>query len=75
MADRGDYDSAAQHLQAFCNAHPDDDRAEDAAFLLVISLQRAGRTGAARAAADRYLALYPKGFRRAHVEAIARALR
>jgi hypothetical protein len=75
MADRGDYDAAARLLAAFAAAHPGDDRAEDAAFLVVVSLQRAGRSADAAAAARDYLARYPKGYRRAEVESIARAPR
>jgi hypothetical protein len=73
MADRGDYDAAARRLAAFAAAHPGDDRAEDAAFLVVVSLQRAGRSAEAATAARDYLARYPNGYRRAEVEQIARA--
>jgi hypothetical protein len=75
MADRGDYDAGARLLAAFAAAHPGDDRAEDAAFLVVVSLHHAGRSADAAAAARDYLARYPDGYRRAEVESIARASR
>jgi hypothetical protein len=68
---RGDYAAAAERLQAFRADHPGDAHGEDAAFLTVIALQRAGRKDEARAAAHRYLAQYPNGYRRAEAEAIA----
>jgi hypothetical protein len=73
MVERGDYGAAAKHLDAFSRNNPNDDRAEDAAFLVVIALQRAGRSAEAVAAARRYLATYPSGFRRAQAQAIADA--
>lgn len=71
LADRGDYDAATRRLTAFCEAHPADDRAEDAAFLVIVSMQRAGRHAEARAAARRYLARYPDGYRRIEAAALA----
>jgi FecR protein/Putative zinc-finger/Outer membrane lipoprotein len=71
LVERGDYAAAAERLEAFHADHPGDARGEDAAFLTVIALQRAGRKDEARAAAHRYLAQYPKGYRRAEAEAIA----
>ena len=71
LVERGDYAAAAERLEAFHADHPSDARGEDAAFLTVIALQRAGRRDEARAAAHRYLAQYPKGYRRAEAEAIA----
>jgi hypothetical protein len=73
LVDRGDYDAATQRLRAFSEAHPSDDRAEDAAFLIVLSMQRAGRLSQAKAAARDYLARHPNGYRRAEVEAILRS--
>lgn len=67
----GDYATAADRLKGFSQAHPDDARAEDAAFLAVLSLERAGRREAAVQAARRYLERFPNGFRRAEAEAIA----
>lgn len=73
MMERGDYGAAAHHLEAFSQSHPGDDRAEDAAFLVILALQRAGRPTEAAAAARRYLSGYPAGFRRAQARAIAEA--
>lgn len=73
MMERGDYGVAAQHLDAFSRSNPGDDRSEDAAFLVILALQRAGRSADAAAAARRHLATYPSGYRRAQVEAIAEA--
>jgi ferric-dicitrate binding protein FerR (iron transport regulator) len=73
MMERGDYDTAARHLDAFSGSSPGDDRAEDAAFLVILALQRAGRPVEAAAAARRYLARYPSGYRRAQAKAIAEA--
>jgi TolA-binding protein len=73
MMERGDYGAAARRLDAFSKANPGDDRAEDAAFLVIIALQRAGRPTEAAAAARRYLSAYPAGFRRAQARAIADA--
>ena len=49
-------------------AHGDDPRAEDAAYLLVIALQRSGAESEARGAAETYLRRFPSGFRRAEIE-------
>jgi TolA-binding protein len=50
-----------------------DGNAEDAAYLDVIRLLRQGREEEARAAAASYLRAFPKGFRRAEMERVARA--
>jgi TolA-binding protein len=71
LFERGDYPSAARHLAEFSKAHPDDGRAEDAAFLGILSLQRTGKTADAAAAAQRYLQAYPAGYRRAEAAKIA----
>jgi len=71
MVDRGDYGAAAERLEAFRRQHPGDARVEDAAFLRIVALQHAGRTGAAAVAARRYLADFPHGARRAEAETIA----
>lgn len=68
---RGDFGDAAERLRAFRKAHPEDARAEDAAFLTVLALDRAGRRDEAAAAAREYLAAYPNGYRRAEAAAIA----
>ena len=73
MMERGDYGDAARHLEAFSKSNPHDDRAEDAAFLVILALQRAGRPTEAVAAARRYLSTYPAGYRRAQTRAIAEA--
>jgi FecR protein/Putative zinc-finger len=72
-ADQGDFGAAASRLDAFSRAHAGDQRAEDAAFLAVVSLQRAGRQAEAREAARRYLSRFPAGYRRAEAAAIAGA--
>ena len=72
LVDRGDYGAAAERLDAFARAHPTDARSEDAAFLAIVALQRAGRADAAREAARAYLTRYPGGYRRAEAEAIRR---
>jgi TolA-binding protein len=71
LFERGDYHSAARRLADFSNAHPDDGRAEDSAFLSILALQRTGKTAEAAAAAQRYLQAYPNGYRRAEAVKIA----
>jgi TolA-binding protein len=68
---RGDYAAARTRLDAFRADHPSDDRADLAAFLTIVSLQRAGRRTEARDAARRYLELYPGGDRRADATRVA----
>jgi hypothetical protein len=68
----GDSSLAATRFATFLTRHPTDPRAEDAAYLRVIALQRAGSTSAMNAAALDYLRRYPQGFRRAEVEALQR---
>ena len=58
--------------RAFVVKHPHDPRAEDAAYLRVIALQRSGDSGSVRWAAQEYLRRYPEGFRRAEMQALAR---
>ena len=70
LIERGDYGAAAERLQSFRQSHPTDVRAQDAAFLGVLALERAGRHAAAVTAAREYLASYPKGYRRAEAQAI-----
>jgi TolA-binding protein len=67
---RGDYGAAADRLDAFARTHPDDDRAEDSAFLVIVALQRAGRRPEAAAAAKSYLARYPAGYHREEAKAL-----
>ena len=59
-------------LDAYRRSNPTDPRAEDAAYLTILALQRAGRRDDAAAAARRYLQHYPNGYRRAEVQKIAR---
>ena len=57
--ERGNYGEAAEHLMQFGEAHPTDVRAEDAAFLAVLALERAGRHGGERRCA-KLLARFPR---------------
>jgi hypothetical protein len=68
--ERGDYAAAARQLGQLRDADPAAPHAEDAAYLAVIALQRAGQTDTAAAAARRFLDLYPASPRRAAVEAL-----
>ena len=63
---------AARSFSAFLARFPRDSRAEDAAYLRVLALQRSGNTAATQQAAHEYLARYPQGFRRAEVDALTR---
>jgi outer membrane protein assembly factor BamD (BamD/ComL family) len=68
---RGDFSAGAGKLEGFALAHPRDPRVEDAAYLQAIALERAGRLEGARAAARRYLAVYPDGAHHAQARRIA----
>ncbi len=70
--DAGDDHRAAAGFAEFIAAHPHDPRAEDAAYLRILALQRAGDEGSMRAATLEYLGRYPAGFRRSEVERLAR---
>jgi outer membrane protein assembly factor BamD (BamD/ComL family) len=70
LIERGDYATAADKLDAFRRANPGDARAEDAAYLTILALQRAGRKAAAAEAARRYLELYPGSARRGAVQKV-----
>jgi len=72
LIERGDYAAGAERLGTYQRERPGDPRAEDAAFLTILALQRAGRRDEARAAARSYLERYPRGFRRPEAEKIAR---
>jgi hypothetical protein len=63
---------AARQFRSFAEQHPADPRAEDAAYLRVLALERAGDIAGRRAAARVYLRRYPAGFRRAEVERLGR---
>jgi TolA-binding protein len=69
-AGRGDYATAAARLSDFAAQRPGDARAEDAAFLAVLALDRAGRAEAAATAARGYLSRYPGGYRASEIQAI-----
>jgi hypothetical protein len=68
--DAGDNRAAAAAFSRFLTQHGRDPRAEDAAYLRVIALQRSGDVAATRRAASEYVRRYPGGFRRAEVEAL-----
>ena len=51
--------------------HPRDPRAEDAAYLRVIALQRSGDRGSMEQAAQEYLRRYEGGFRGAEIETLS----
>jgi hypothetical protein len=70
--DRGEDREAAAGFANFLVKHPQDPRAEDAAYLRVIALQRAGDKPAMEHAALEYLRRYPSGFRRAEAERLSR---
>jgi TolA-binding protein len=70
--DQGDAARAAGAFARFISKYPRDPRAEDAAYLRVIALQRSGNASAMTEAAREYLRHYPAGFRRAEVEALSR---
>jgi ferric-dicitrate binding protein FerR (iron transport regulator) len=72
LIERGDYAAAAERLGAYQRERPADPRAEDAAFLTILALQRAGRRDEARAAAKQYLEKYPSAYHRADAEKLAR---
>ncbi len=52
--------------------HPRDPRVEDAAYLRVLALQRAGDEAGLQAAGRDYLRRHPNGFRRSEIEALLR---
>jgi outer membrane protein assembly factor BamD (BamD/ComL family) len=69
--EQGNFGEAIERLGAFRKSHPGDSRSEDAAFLVIVALQRAGRHEAAAAAAREYLASYPSGYRRGEAQRIS----
>jgi hypothetical protein len=72
VLDVGAHRQAAAAFARFLAEHPGDPRAEDAAYLQVIALQRLGSAEETRRAAQAYLRLFPKGFRRAELETLLR---
>jgi hypothetical protein len=69
--DAGDHLGAAARFQVFLQKHPRDPRAEDAAYLRIIALQRSGDRAGTKQATTEYLRRYPTGFRQAEVEHLA----
>lgn len=57
----GDYGAAEARLSAFAATYPGDARAEEAAYLRAIALERSGRLDEAREAARAYVARWPAG--------------
>jgi TolA-binding protein len=72
VLDVGAHREAAAAFATFLARYPQDPRAEDAAYLRVIALERCGAQGDMKRAAHEYLRLYPAGFRRAEVERLSR---
>ena len=70
--DSGHLTEAAAAFSTFLVKHPGDRRAEDAAYLRVIALQRSGDGPRTRQAAGEYLRRYPAGFRHAEMETLSR---
>jgi TolA-binding protein len=68
---RGDFSASAAELEHFASTYPRDPRVEDAIYLEAIALERAGRSTDAKAAASRYLTLYPDGAHHAQARRIA----
>ncbi len=68
----GAHREAAAAFARFLLDHPRDPRAEDAAYLRVIALERCGAADETRRAAQAYLQLYPTGFRRTEIEKLSR---
>jgi TolA-binding protein len=68
---RGDAAQAAARFDRFRQQHPADARADDAAYLRAIALQRAGRRTEAAAVAREYLATHPRGAHREQAKKIA----
>ena len=69
---RGDSAAAAVAFAGFLARYPSDPRAEDAAYLRVLALQRSGGDAATRQAARDYLVRFPEAFRRGEVEPLTR---
>jgi len=72
VLDGGDNREAAAAFGRFLMKHAHDPRAEDAAYLRVVALRRAGAAEEARRFAQTYLQLFPRGFRRTEIEPLAR---
>jgi hypothetical protein len=72
LLERGDDCAAAAGFANYGASYPDDPRAEDAAYLRVIALQRCGSDADMKRAAREYLSRYPSAFRRAEVDRLSR---
>ena len=59
--ERGDYGQASRHLDDARSAETDPERAELAAYLQAVALQRAGRAEEAQRVAREYLVHHPSG--------------
>jgi TolA-binding protein len=68
----GDNTRASSLFATFLTQHPRDPRAEDAAYLRVLALQRTGNAASTKHAAVDYLSRYPHGFRHAEIEPLSR---
>lgn len=75
LLETGDYAQAAQQLQAFSREHPDDPRAEDADFLVIVARQRAKDSTRAAQAARRFLDRHPDSGRRDQAASVAQGSR
>jgi anti-sigma factor RsiW len=69
----GDFGVAATRFVDFTAKYPGDPRSDEAAYLVAITLQRAGQTENARTAAQRYLRDRPDGAHRTQAAKIAGA--
>jgi len=72
MLDAGANHDAALAFARFLDEHPQDARAEDAAYLRVLALHRSGADAQTKRAAQEYLRHHPAGFRRAEIERLSR---
>src|SRR5579884_2301529 len=70
--DIGDNCQAAAAFASFSVEHPRDPRAEDAAYMRVVALQRCGDKERLKEAALEYLRRYPAGFRHREAESLSR---
>lgn len=66
-----DFSVAASRFKSFAASYPNDPRSDEASYLTVIALQRAGRVEDAQTAAQRYLRDHPHGARRGQAMKIA----
>jgi ferric-dicitrate binding protein FerR (iron transport regulator) len=71
---RGDFLRAASEFAEFERERPEDERADDAGWLRVVALRRAGQESSSIDAAERYLRAHPRGSHRADASTlVARA--